>query len=91
MSDYRALMRRKLLEEMYDKLSEDEKRQFVMLTMQEKDHREIMEALNLQQDQIGRVARKIERQSWMTDYGSDVAANFLTDGLIWLGAKLLRR
>ena len=46
MSGYRELMRRKLLEQMYDKMSDEEKRTFVQLTMQNKDHTEIMSALN---------------------------------------------
>lgn len=81
-------MRRKLLEEMFDKLSDDEKLQFAMLSMQDKDHREIMESLQRQHEDLDFIKRK---QNWLTDFGSDIAANFLTDGLIWLGAKLFRR
>lgn len=88
---YRELMRRKLLEEMYDKMSDEEKKTFVFLTIQNKDHREIMNALQKQHEQISRVAQKVEKQSWITDFGSDVAANFLTDGLIWIGRKLLKK
>ena len=87
-SNYRSMMRRKLLEEMFDKLSDDDKRQFVMLTMQDKDHKEIMEALQSQHEALDAIKNK---QNWLTDFGSDVAANFLTDGLIWLGAKLFKR
>jgi len=88
---YRELMRKRLLEQMYDKMSDDEKRLFVQLTMQDRDHHEIMEALNSQRSQIGRIADKLDKQSWYVDFGSDVAANFFTDGLIWLGRKLFGR
>lgn len=91
MSGYRELMRRKLLEEMYDKMSPEEKRTFIQLTLQDKSHREIMQALLKQHEQINRVVQKVEKQSWITNFGSDVAANFLTDGLIWIGHKLLRK
>lgn len=85
---YRELMRRQLLERIYDKMSEEEKRLFVQLTMQNKSHTEIMEALSRQQRQLDSIEKK---QNWFTDFGSDIAANFLTDGLIWLGSKIFRR
>lgn len=86
--DYRGLMRRKMLEDIYDKMSEEEKRTFVQLTLQDKGHSEIMEALSRQKEDLEAIKRK---QNWLTDFGSDVAANFLTDGLIWLGIRLFRR
>lgn len=88
---YRELMRRKLLEQIYDKMYDEEKRLFVQLTLQNRDHREIMDALQRQQAQISRVAEKVEKQSWFNSFGSDVAANFTSAGLIWLASKLFRR
>lgn len=88
---YRELMRRKLLEQMYDKMSDEEKRTFVQLMMQDRDHRDIMDALQRQQAQISRVVEKVEKQSFALDFGSDILANFTTDGLIWLASKLFRR
>lgn len=85
---YRELMRRKLLEQIYDKMSDEEKRLFVQLTLQNKDHREIMDALQRQQTQIESVAKK---QDWLNSFGSDILANFTTDGLIWLASRLFRR
>ena len=82
---YRELMRRKLLEQIYDKMSDEEKRTFVQFTMQDRDHREIMDALTQQRLVLDAIKKK---QNWVTDFGSDVAANFLTDGLILLGRKL---
>lgn len=37
-----------------------------------------------------RMAGKMERQSWWTDFSSDILANFTTDGLIWLARRLFR-
>ena len=88
---YREIMRRKLLEEIYDKMSDEEKRTFVNLTMQDKDHREIMEALNRQHQQIDRIAGNVEKQTWLTSFGSDILANLTTDGLLLLGKRLLKR
>ena len=88
MSGYRELMRRKLLEQMYDKMSDEEKRTFVQLTMQNKSHTEIMEALSRQQKQLYDIERK---QNWKVDFLSDIGANFITDGLIWLGSRLFKK
>lgn len=88
MSGYRELMRRKLLEELYEKMTPEEKRTFITLTMENKNHKEIMDTLAQQHSQISRVSDKVEKQSWITDFGSDVAANIFTDGLILLGRKL---
>lgn len=84
----RAMMRRKLLEEIYDRMSDEEKRLYVQMSIQDKDHHEIMQALSRQQSQLEDIKRK---QNWLTDFGSDIAANFLTDGLIWIGSRLFKR
>ena len=85
---YRELARRKLLEQIYDKMSDEEKRTFIQLTMLNKDHNEIMDALNAQRERVEHIAQKVDKQSWLTDFGSDLLANFTTDGLIYLGRKL---
>ena len=86
--NYRELMRKKLLEQMYDKMSDEDKRLFVRLTMQDKDHQEIMQALNQQKADLEAIKRK---QNWAVDFGSDVAANLFTDSLIWIGSKLFKK
>lgn len=85
---YRELMRRKLLEEIYNRLTTEEKKTFVQLTMLNKSHKEIMEALSHQQSQLDDIEKK---QNWKVDFLSDIGANILTDGLIWLGSRLFKR
>lgn len=87
---YRAYMRKKLLERIYDKMTPEEKNLFIRLSLENKDHREIMAALAQQRNQLNNVAQKIEKQSWLTDFGSDIAANFLTDGIIYLARRLFK-
>jgi hypothetical protein len=86
--DYNGLIRRKILEELYEKMSDDEKRLFVQLTMQNKTGDEILQALAQQKAQLERIEKS---QNWVVDFGSDIAANLLTDSLIWLGGKLFRK
>lgn len=86
--DYQGLMRRKLLEDIYDKMSDEEKRTFIQMTMQNRNRDEILSALQKQSEDLQAIRRN---QNWAVDFGSDIAANFLTDGLIWLGSKIFRK
>ena len=88
MNAYRELMRRKLLEQMYDKMSDDDKRLFVQLTMQDKDHEEILQAIEQQRMQLDDIRKG---QNWTRSFGSDLLANFTSAGVLWLGSKLLRK
>lgn len=84
--DYRAMMRRKLLERIYDRMSDEERRTFVQLTMEDKDHKEIMASLN----ELKRRADS-NHHSFVSDFGANIAGNAAWDGLLWIGSKLLRR
>jgi hypothetical protein len=86
--NYKALMRRKLLEEIYDKMSDEEKRLYVQMTMQDRDHREIMQALNNYGEQIYDLRK--HQQTFLEDFASNVAGNALWSGITWLGSKLLK-
>lgn len=88
MNAYRAILRRQLIEEIYNDLSEEDKRTFIQLTMQDKSWSEIAQAIQQQKTQLDRIEKN---QNWAVDIGSDIAANFITDGLIWLGSKLFRK
>ena len=46
--------------------------------------------LHRQGEQISRIEDKVEKQDWKTDFLSDIAANFTTDAIIYLGSRLLK-
>lgn len=83
---YRELQRRILLEQMYDKMSDDEKRTFIQLTLMNADAKEIKEALGSQKEQLDRIEKG---QNWTRSFGSDLLANFTSAGILWLGSRLL--
>jgi hypothetical protein len=85
------LVRRKIAEDIYGRMTDEERQQFKQYLLQHQGHREIMDELRQQRAQMNAMGKKMERQSWVTDFGSDVAANFFTDGLIWLARRLFRR
>ena len=70
------LARRQLLEDIYSRMTDDEKKLVVQMTLQQRSTDEILQALQSQRQQI--------------DFGSDVAANFTTDGILWLLRRLFR-
>lgn len=86
-----ALMRRKLLEEMYDKMTEEEKRLFAMMTMQNKSNDEILQAIRQNQQHLERLVEHADRDQWYKAFGSDVAANVLTTSAFWLLGKLFAK
>ena len=88
--DYRELMRRKLLEEMYDKMSDEDKRTYAQLTMQDKDHHEIMQALNRQQSSMDDMQQQIGRHGWLSGFSSNIAGNAVWDGAVWVVSRLLK-
>jgi len=85
-----TLLRQKMLEDIYSRMTDDEKKLVVQMTLQQRSTDEILQALQSQRQQIDRMAQKLESQSWLTDFGSDVAANFTTDGILWLLRRLFR-
>ena len=83
-----AIARRQLLERIYAKMSDDEKRLFVQMTMQNKSHSEIMAALQQQQAQLADI--KKHQQTFAADFASNVAGNAAWEGLVWIARKLFR-
>ena len=90
MSAYREVMRRKLLEELYDRMTPDEKRLFAQLTMQNKGRDEILQALQ-QNQQLADISKKVNSQSWLSDFSSNIAGNAVWDGLVWIASRLIKK
>ena len=86
-----ALMRRKLLEQMYDRMTDEEKRIFAMMTMQNKSNGEILQAIRQNQQHLEHLVEHADRDQWYVAFGSDVAANVLTTSAFWLLGKLFAK
>jgi hypothetical protein len=83
-----ALMRRKLLEEMYDRMTDDEKKLFVQMTLQQKSSAEILSALQQQSAQLQDLGRR--QQTFGEDFLSNILGNATWDGAVWLLRSLAR-
>ena len=87
----KALARRMLLERIYDKMTPEEQRLFVLMTMQNRSADDIMRAIQQNQQQLQHIVEHIDRDKWWVAFGSDVAANVLTSSAAWLLGRLLKR
>jgi hypothetical protein len=86
-----ALARRMLLERIYEKMTDEEKRLFVLLSMQNKSNDEILRAIQKNQQHLQHLVEHADRDRWYTAFGSDVAANVLTTAAFWLLGKLFAK
>ena len=84
----RAAARRILLERIYDKMTDEEKRTFVLMTMQDKSADEILRAIRTNQQHLERLVRHAEKDRWYVSFGSDVAANVITTSAFWLLSRI---
>ena len=86
--DIDGYLRRQLLERIYNKMSDDEKRLFIQLTMQNKSHTEIMSAIQQQSAQIQDLRK--HQQTITEDFLSNVAGNFFYGGIVYLARRLFK-
>lgn len=86
-----AIARRMLLERIYDKMTDEEKRLFVMLSMQNKSNDDILRAIQQNQQHLEHLVEHADKDKWYVAFGSDVAANVLTSSAFWLLGKLFAK
>ena len=91
MSSTNAIARRMLLERIYDKMTDEEKHIFAMLSMQNKSNDEILRAIQQNQQHLQNLVEHTDRDKWYVAFGSDVAANVLTTSAFWLLGKLFAK
>ena len=86
-----AIARRYLLEKIYNQLSDEDKRTFVLMTMQDKSANDILQAIQQNRQHLERLVEHADRDRWYTAFGSDVAANVLTTSAFWIIGKLFSK
>ena len=86
-----AIARRYLLEKIYNQLSDEDKRTFVLMTMQDKSANDILQAIQQNRQHLERLVEHADRDRWYTAFGSDVAANVLTTSTFWSIGKLFSK
>ena len=84
-----ALIRKKLLEDIYDRMTDDEKKLFVQMTMQQRSTDDILRTLQQQSAQLSQLQRN--QQTFAQDFASNILGNATWDGALWLMGKLLKK
>ena len=54
-------------------------------------YRDIMRSLQRQENAIDDIHRRVSKQTWLSDFSSNIAGNAVWDGLVWVGRALLKR
>ena len=85
------IARRLLLERIYNKMSDEEKQFFALLSMQNQSNNELLHAIRQNQQHLEHLVEHADRDQWYKAFGSDVAANVLTTSVFWLLSKLFAR
>ena len=80
--NYKALMHKIILDEM----SPEDRRSYLQSSMQ--SHQETMRALQKQANKLDEIHKS---QSWLSDFGANIAGNAVWDGAVWVLSRLLRR
>lgn len=86
-----AIARRMLLERIYEKMTDEEKRIFAIMAMQNNNNDEILRAIQQNQQHLQHLVEHADRDKWYVAFGSDVAANVLTTSAFWLLGKLFAK
>ena len=86
-----AIARRMLLKRIYDKMTDEEKRIFALISIQNRSNDEILQAIQQNQQHLEHLVEHADRNRWYTAFGSDVAANVLTTAGFWLLGKFFKR
>ena len=82
----REYMRRKVLSDIVSKMSDEDKRAY-MLMCNTDSHQEVMQALQSQQEQLKHIANQ---GNFWRDFASNVAGNAAFDGAVYLASKLIK-
>ena len=83
-----ALMRRRLLENIYDRMTDDEKKLFVQMTLQQRSTDDILKAMQQQSAQLQDLRQR--QQTFGQDFASNILGNAAWDGTLWLISRLAR-
>lgn len=82
------LSRAELLRRIYDKMSDEEKRTFVMMHLNGRSNNEIVEALSKQSKQLTDIRE--HQQSWFGNFGANIAGNAAYDAALWLLGRIIK-
>jgi len=91
MDRYAALMRSRLLEEILGRMTPEEKKALAVMSAQDSRDEEILRAVRQNGRHLEKLLEKAGKDRWWVAFGSDVAANILTNAGAWLLTRIMAR
>lgn len=88
--NYEGLSRVELLRSIYDKMSDEEKKAFVLMHLNGRSNEEILRVLLTQGKQLTDIQRRVDQHTWLSDFGANVAGNAAYEAAIWFLRRLLK-
>ena len=83
-----ALIQHKILQDIYSRMSDDERRLFAQMSMGSRSDSEILSALRQQQAQLQDLRK--HQQTFGEDFISNIAGNAAWEGAVWILSRLSR-
>lgn len=88
--NYDSLSRVALLRSIYDKMSDEEKKAFVLTHLNRGQNEEILHILHTQGEQLTDIQKRVDQHTWLSDFGANIAGNAAYGVSIWLLRGLLK-
>lgn len=83
------LSRVELLRRIYDKMSDEEKRTFIMTHLNGRSNNEIMQALTHQSNELAEIHQKVNQNDWKSNFAANLAGNAIYGAATWLLGRLI--
>ena len=83
----RDILRKQMLDSILEKMSDEERRSYMLLTAANDNQRELMSALQEQGLKLDAIGKK---QSWLSDFSANITANAAWDTIIYFASRILK-
>ena len=81
------IVRKRILDGILDRMTEEERRDYFLLSAISREHDEIMNALGEQGKAIDVIRRK---NNWLYDFSANISANAAFNALLYIGSRLIK-
>ena len=81
------IVRKRIIDGILERMTDQEMRDYLILSTISREHDEVMNAINEQGKQIDIISRK---NSWLYDFSANISANAVFNTLLYLGSRLIQ-
>ena len=82
------MLRQKILNDIVSKMSDEERREYLLLSSISREHNDVIAIIKEQGENIDVIKRK---QSWLSDFSANITANATWDALVFIGSRLISK